>query len=190
MPVLQSAPQITRDDLIPLVADRLGVDPHDVAVQLSSPGRRPASQDGDRRTPPPRPISAMERAERVFLALCLQLGDVGREYLERSSPEHFATDVMRQAREHLVTHSGDPLGGITPDEQAFASAVMEIVQMADEAPVGAQALELSFLQLDLRRVERDLRSAEQQSDFERQRGLWAERETIRADISRLMGEAA
>jgi hypothetical protein len=67
---------------------------------------------------------------------------------------------------------------------------MEIVQLADEPPVAAQALELSYLQLELRRVERELRSAEQQSDFERQRGLWGERETIRADISRLMGEAA
>lgn len=185
-PVLQSAPQIEREELVPAVASRLGIDPSIVWARLSAPART----EGERRVPPTRPISAMERAERVFLALCLQLGETGRGYLERSTPEHFATDVMRQARDHLVTHSGDPLAGLDPDEQSFASAVMKIVQMADEAPVAPSALELSFLQLDLRRVERDLRSAEQLSDFERQRGLWAERETIRADISRLMGEAA
>lgn len=186
-PVLQSAPQIEREELVPAVASRLGIDPSIVWARLSAPSR---PVGGERRVPPARPISAMERAERVFLALCLQLGETGRGYLERSTPEHFATDVMREARDHLVTHSGDPLAGLDPDEQSFASAVMKIVQMADEAPVATSALELSFLQLDLRRVERDLRSAEQLSDFERQRGLWAERETIRADISRLMGEAA
>jgi hypothetical protein len=135
-------------------------------------------------------VSNVERAERVFLSLCLQLGDTGHKYLEKAQPEHFATPRMRDARSHLLTHPGDPLAGLTPDANDFASAVMEILQMADEAPVAAQALELSFLQLDLRRVERNLRSAEQRSDFETQRGLWSEREAIRADISRLMGEAA
>jgi DNA primase len=188
IPVLQSAPSITREELIPVVADRIGVDPRDVAAQLGTPARR--GQEVDRRTPPMRPVSAVERAERVFLALCLQLGDIGAEYLEKSRNEHFATDVMREARTHLLTHPGDPLAGLTPDANSFASAVMEIVQTADDTPVAAQALELSYMQLELRRVERDLRSAEQQSDFERQRGLWTEREAIRADISRLMGEAA
>lgn len=188
VPVLQSAPQLEREELVPTVASRLGIDPSIVWTRLSAQSR--PVEAGERRMPPLRPISSMESAERAFLALCLQLGEKGRTYLERSTPDHFATEVMREARAHLVTHPGDPLGGITPEGQSFASAVMEIVQMADEAPVGAEALELSFLQLDLRRVERDLRSAAQLSDFERQRGLWAERETIRADISRLMGEAA
>jgi hypothetical protein len=56
--------------------------------------------------------------------------------------------------------------------------------------VAEQALRLSYLQLELRRVERDLRNAEQRSDFERQRHLWGERETVRGEISELMGQTA
>jgi len=130
------------------------------------------------------------RAERVFLGLCLGLGERGREYLERSSPEHFATDLMRNARDHLITHTGDPLAGLSPDDKELASAVMEIVQMVDEAPVAEQALRLSYLQLELRRVERDLRRAEENSDFERQRSLWGEREGVRGEIDELMGQTA
>jgi hypothetical protein len=132
----------------------------------------------------------MERSERVFLSLCLGLGARGREYLERSRPEHFGTEIMRQARQHLLGHTGDPLAGLTPAEKDLASAVMEIVRLADEGPVAEQALQLSYLQLELRRVERDLRTAEQRSDFERQRNLWGERESVRGEISDLMGQTA
>ena len=67
---------------------------------------------------------------------------------------------------------------------------MEIVQIADEGEVAEQALRLSYLQLELRRVERDLRAAEHRSDFERQRHLWGERESVRGEISDLMGQTA
>jgi hypothetical protein len=68
---------------------------------------------------------------------------------------------------------------------------MEIIQLADEGgEVAEQALRLSYLQLELRRVERDLRTAEQRSDFERQRHLWSERESVRGEISDLMGQTA
>jgi DNA primase len=195
LPVLQSAPPITRNALIPIAADKVGLDPRDIEAQLPAGGRiarRPSGGDAaaPRSLPPVRPVAAVERAERVFLALCLQLGDFGREYLQRSSPEHFATDLMREARRHLLTHPGDPLSGLTPAEQSLATAVMEIVQMADEGPVVEQALRLSYLQLELRRVERDLRNAEQRSDFERQRSLWGERELVRGEISDLMGQTA
>ena len=112
------------------------------------------------------------------------------EYLQRSTPEHFATDLMREARLHLLTHTGDPLSGLTPDANSLASAVMEIVRMADEGGVEEQALRLSYLQLELRRIERDLRTAEQRSEFERQRHLWGERESVRGEISELMGQTA
>jgi hypothetical protein len=127
----------------------------------------------------------------VFLGLCLGLGDLGREYLERSTPEHFSTDLMRKARQHLLTRTGDPLAGLGESDKALAAAVMEMVQMADEGgDVAEQALRLSYLQLELRRVERDLRNAEQRSDFERQRHLWGERESVRGEISELMGQTA
>jgi hypothetical protein len=112
------------------------------------------------------------------------------EYLQRSTPEHFATDLMRRARQHLLTHTGDPLAGLDAGDNSLASAVMEIVRLADEGGVEEQALRLSYLQLELRRVERDLRAAEQRSDHERQRHLWGERESVRGEISELMGQTA
>jgi len=193
LPLIRAASNpIMRERLVAIAADRLGLDANDIKAGLGS-ARRPAagaSGAAQRPTPPVRPVAAVARAERVFLGLCLGLGERGREYLERSSPEHFATDLMRNARDHLITHTGDPLAGLSPDDKELASAVMEIVQMVDEAPVAEQALRLSYLQLELRRVERDLRRAEENSDFERQRSLWGEREGVRGEIDELMGQTA
>lgn len=200
--IIRDAPRFVREDLIRIAADGLGADPSVIANELASrpvaPPAPAAAATGDnsgappppRRVPPARPISQVERAERVFLSLCLGLGERGMEYLQRSTPEHFATELMRRAREHLLTHTGDPLSGLGPDDNLLASAVMEIVQMADEGEVAEQALRLSYLQLELRRVERDLRTAEQRSEYERLRHLWSERESVRGEISELMGQTA
>jgi DNA primase len=190
--VIRDAPLFVREELIRDAANGLGVLPDVIATALSG-GRRPAptaAQTAVRSTPPVRPTAQVERAERVFLSLCLGLGERGQEYLERSTPEHFATDLMREAREHLLTHTGDPLGDLSTRDTSLSSAVMEIVQMADEGDVADQALRLSYLQLDLRRLERDLMAAEQRSDHERQRHLWGERESVRGEISELMGQTA
>jgi hypothetical protein len=161
------------------------------ALTSAPPARAAAPGAPARPAATVRPVSQAERRELVFLSLCLGVGDVGTEYLERSTPEHFSTDLMRTAREHLLTHKGDPLAGLDPDDNSLASAVMEIIQLADEGgEVAEQALRLSYLQLELRRVERDLRTAEQRSDFERQRHLWSERESVRGEISDLMGQTA
>ncbi len=189
--VIREAPQFVREELIRDAANGLGADPHVVANALASQGRPAGAAEGvSRPAARVRPVTQVERSERVFLSLCLALGEDGREYLERSTPEHFATDLMREAREHLLAHTGDPLGGLPADDGALASAVMEIIQLADEGEMAEQALQLSYLQLELRRVERDLRTAEQRSDFERQRNLWGERESVRGEISDLMGQTA
>jgi DNA primase len=193
--MIREAPLLVREELIRDAASGLSVEPAVVANALAS-GRveRPShsvNAPASQASPPVRPISQTERAESVFLSLCLGLGDLGRQYLERSTPEHFSTDLMRKARQHLLTRTGDPLAGLGESDKALASAVMEMVQMADEGgDVAEQALRLSYLQLELRRVERDLRSAEQRSDFERQRHLWGERESVRGEISELMGQTA
>jgi DNA primase len=196
--VIRDAPRFVREDLIRDAANGLGIDPPVIATALAAAPTRLApvasSEPGPamRPAPPARPTASVERAERVFLGLCLGLGDRGMEYLERSTPEHFGTDLMRKARLHLLTHTGDPLAGLGADDKSLASAVMEIVQGADEGGVAEQeqALRLSYLQLELRRVERDLRTAEQRSDYERQRHLWGERESVRGEISELMGQTA
>jgi len=188
--VIRDAPLTYREELIRAAANRLGISPADIASLLGSTPRAASGAAAARPAPPMRPISQSERAERVFLSLCLALGERGTEYLVRSRPEHFATDLMRSARAHLVTHPGDPLAGLSNEDGGLSSAVMEILQIADEGDVTEQALRLSYLQLELRRLERDLRAAEHRSDFERQRHLWGERESVRGEISELMGQTA
>jgi hypothetical protein len=77
--------------------------------------------------------------------------------------------------------SGDPDLGIR---------VTEVTLLADKEPASKEALKFSFLQLDLRRVERELRLAQERSDFDLQRQLWAVRETVRKEIADLMGQTA
>src|SRR3954451_19767477 len=187
--VIRDAPLLVREELIRDAASGLSVEPAVVANALGS--QRRASVQVDAEVRPVRtaaPISQAERAEIVFLSLCLGLGERGMKYLERSAPEHFSTDLMREARKHLLTHTGDPLAGLGEGHTSLASVVMEMVQLADEGD--EQALRLSYLQLELRRVGRDLRTAEQRSDYERQRHLWGERESVRGEISELMGQTA
>jgi DNA primase len=189
--VIRDAPLFVREQLIRDAANGLSVGPAVVGNALAAGGRGSNGAPAPvRQAAPVRPVSQVERAERVFLSLCLGLGERGMEYLKRSRPEHFATDLMRRARQHLLTHTGDPLGDLSPSDNSLAAAVMEIVKLADEGGVTEQALRLSYLQLELRRVERDLRTAEQRSDFERQRHLWGERESVRGEISELMGQTA
>ena len=189
--LIREAPLTHRQELVRIAADRLGLSPADIDAQLGA--ARPAAPSPESRPSPAvpvRPVAQVERSERVFLSLCLGLGERGMEYLQRSKPEHFGTDLMQRARQHLLTHTGDPLSGLGPEDKSLATAVMEIVRLADEGGVEEQALRLSYLQLELRRVERDLQSAEQRSDHERQRHLWGERESVRGEISELMGQTA
>ncbi len=52
----------------------------------------------------------------------------------------------------------------------------------------AEALRLTFLQLELQRVNRRLRHAERDRDLERQRELWPVRESVKVQIDELMGQ--
>ena len=61
---------------------------------------------------------------------------------------------------------------------------------ADDTHVSEDVLRLDFLQLELRRVDRGLRHAEQDGDFEAQRALAPERQGLKAQIDELMGATA
>jgi hypothetical protein len=62
-----------------------------------------------------------------------------------------------------------------------------VVMRADEEEVSAEVVRLTFLQLELRRVERALRHAEQDGDLQAQRTLASERQELRDQIDDLMG---
>jgi DNA primase len=180
----------TRDHLVRYVADKLDLAPEVVTTALqSAPRQAPQTQpsrEAQRR--PERLLDGASRAERAFLAMCLSQGEIGKEYLARVTDGHLSSEALRLTRDHLLAHFADPLADRPADDPAIAATITEVVMLADEEPSSEPALRLGFLQLELRRIERELRHAGQGDDFDRQRELWSERENVREAIGNVMGE--
>jgi DNA primase len=174
----------TRDDLVRFVADRLDVPSEYVTSRVSAP-RRPASTE-----PAPAasvPTDAFERRERTFLSMCLAAGPAGREYLERVDDDHFSSDVLRRGRRHLVAHFDDPLAGVPSDDPPLAALITDVAMR--ERDGDSRSLALAFEQLSLDRVQRKIRRAQREGDFESLRELGPEQMRIKDQINELMGQA-
>jgi DNA primase len=176
----------TRDELVRHLSDRLDVDPKYLEAQLQEPIA----------TAPARPaparvlrLDATARAERSFLTTCVG-SDVGDEYIERLTDDHFSSAPLRRVRRHLAAHWHDPLASLPEEDPMLSALIKDVVMRADETHVSEDVLRLDFLQLELRRVERRLRHAEQDGDFEAQRALAPERQGLKAQIDELMGATA
>jgi DNA primase len=191
-PLIATIPErtATRDELVSFVADRLDV-PYDyvTTVLRSAPATpRPAQRDGASR-PAQRPLDALARGERTFLAMCLAQGELGREYLAKTTDAHLSSEVLRLVRDHLLAHFEQPLTELPSDDPTIVATITGVVMLADEEPSSESTVRLSFLQLELHRIERELRHAQREDDFDRLRQLLSERETVRQGISHVMGEA-
>ena len=194
----------TRDDLVRFVADKLDLPSDYLMTTLSAQAPAPAAsgqwapaREHAQGAAPARPdrepstaasAESILRAERAFLTMCVALGNAGRPYLDRIGDEHLSTTSLRSTRDWLREHFDAPLSALTDDDAALAAAVTEIVMRAEEEPASAEVLELSYLQLELRRCERLIRAAEREGDRERQRELWAERERVREQVDTKMKE--
>ncbi|HEX8066453.1 MAG TPA: DNA primase [Thermoleophilaceae bacterium] len=179
----------TRDDLVAFVADRLDVPVEYVTTDAPAPRPvQPRRDDGAPAAEPASAADAIARAERSFLAMCLASGEAGREYLEQLDDEHFTSGLLRLARAHLVRNFDDPLAALPDGDPALAALVTELAMRGDENLGSPEGLRLTFLQLELRRIDRQLRHAMRDEDFERQRRLWPAREEVRAQIDELMGQ--
>ena len=128
------------------------------------------------------------RGERAFLAMCLSQGKPGREYLAQVGDDHLSSAALRRVRDHLMAHAEDPLAHLPSDDPSLSALVTEITMLAEEEPSSEPVLHLSFLQLELRRIERQLRGVREAGDLERQRELYAERERVRKRLDEVMGE--
>lgn len=172
--------------------DRLDIPAANLRTMLDSLGApRPAGApepDGQRPAASAQAIRAIERPELAFFALCVSEPEVGEEYLARLTDLHLSSPLMVRLSEHLKAHLRDPLAGI--EDQDLGIRVNEVTHLADREPGSKEALKFSFLQLDLRRVERELRLAQERADFDRQRELWTVREDVRKEIAELMGQTA
>ncbi|HEY2603339.1 MAG TPA: DNA primase [Thermoleophilaceae bacterium] len=191
-PLIATAEPATRDHLVRYVADKLDLAPEVVNISLqNAPQHRQVQGDQPDREQPRRPerlLDGASRSERAFLSMCLSQGDIGREYLTRVSDGHLSSESLRLTRDHLVAQFANPLAELPSDDPAVAATITEVVMLADEEPSSEPALRLGFLQLELRRIERELRHAGQGDDFDRQRELWSERENVREAIGNVMGE--
>jgi hypothetical protein len=132
------------------------------------------------------PLDAASKAERELLIMCWQ-SELGKEYVDRLSDDHFSSNPMRRVRDHLARHWDNPLGALPEDEPTLAAAIKAVVMSADEVHVSDEVLRVAFLHSELRLLERKLRHAAQVEDLPGQRALQQEREQVRTQIHDLMG---
>jgi DNA primase len=178
----------TRDELVRYVADKLDVpSAYVMAPAPAAPVRFNSETRPPEAAPVPR-VDAVTRAERNFLAMCVAEGEVGRPYLQRLQDEHLSYQPHREVRDHLLRSWEKPLSGVSSDDPTLAALVTEVVMLADEVPSTESALRMGYLQLERRRVERELRRAGQAEDFERQRQLWPTLNEIKREIDTVMGQ--
>ena len=186
----------TRDALVREAADRLDV-PADYVLSAPAPvrpqpaiprRRRPGSRAGAAVASPSGFGEASLAAERAYLSMCLASGALGRDYLERLSEEHLSSPALRSARAHLVASFDDPLAGLPEDDPATAAVVTGVAMAAQEHGEATEpALRMSYLQLELRRIEREMRRAD---DDARRMQLAGARQQVRRDMDQVMGQTA
>jgi DNA primase len=189
--LIDAAQPAMRQQLIRELADRLDVPESSVTLALEAD----AAPRFTRAPKPALPAGASAgevafRAEREFLARCLASGDLGRGYLARPTDEQLS-EATRGARSHLVSHFDDPLADLSVDEPALAALVTDVALAAQEQPPTAEAvLRMSILQLEKRRLEREIRRAAQDGDHARQSELAAAEQRVRGELDEVMGQTA
>ena len=176
----------TRDALVREAADRLDV-PVDWVMAPARAQRAPAE-------PQSQQISAGElalRAEREFLTRSLSSGALGHDYLSRPADDQFSSDLFRRARDHLVAHFGDPLAGLPADDPGLGALVTDVAFAAQErTPTEEPVLQMSLLQLEHRRIEREIARASQEGDHARKSDLAAAEQKVLQELGVVMGQSA
>ncbi len=136
----------------------------------------------------PPPVRTATRAERAFLATCLAQGRGGTAYLRLLSDDHLSSDQARGVRDHLLAHPTDALQHLPSHDPALSALITDVAMLAEAEPSSEPALRLGFLQLELRRMERQLRRARNDEDVAWQTRLYTEREEVRRRMDGVMGE--
>jgi DNA primase len=179
----------TRDELVRYLSDRLDVPREYLLAQSHTPIASPAPAPDAPAAPRVLRLDATARVERSFLTMCVA-SELGHEYVERLAEDHFSSAPLRRVRDHLARHWDDPLAALPEEDPMLSALIKDVVLRADETHVSEDVLRLDFLQLELRRVDRRLRHAEQDGDLEAQRALAPERQGLKAQIDELMGATA
>ena len=191
---------VLRDELIRRVAGRLELTEGRLATLLTSGGSaggtlsagRPSNGTGpggpavsDVASGPNQAI----RAERLFLAMCLAVPDVGAGLLaELDIDEVLTSTPLRRAAHHLAGHLRAPLSELPEGDDEFARTISGLVDLAGRVPdPSADRLEHARLILDLDRLDRAIIRARADgagtNDLAHQREVV--RDAIRAAVARL-----
>jgi DNA primase len=176
------APSVLRDELVQLVASRLGLTDSLVASALAAGGARRASLPAH---PLERPtngaraaLDRREQSERAFLAYCLALPDEGEARLAAADLDDlFSSPATRRAAEYLRGRLRSPAGELPAGDEPLARLVAELVIRAGELDATPAKLELEALQLDLHNLDRRIATARTEG-HEHIRDLAAERQQV------------
>jgi DNA primase len=156
-------PSVLREELVQLVAGRLGLTESLVASALSAaPSQRRApivegraASNGARAA-----LDRREQTERAFLAYCLALPDEGEQRLGAADlDELFSAPATRRAAEYLRGRLRSPAGELPAGDEALARLVAELVIRAGTLEATPAKLELEALQLDLHNLDRRIATA-------------------------------
>ncbi len=170
-----------RDELVREVADRL-----DVPTEYVRAPRR--FESGAARASAGKVALG---AEQSFLAACLASGELGVRYLGLAADEQFSSETMLRARDHLAAHFEDPLAGLSEDDGELGKLINDVVQAALALPVQPEStLRTSILQLEGRRIDREIRRAASAGDHARQTELAAAAQRVREEMGQIVGQTA
>jgi DNA primase len=174
-------PSVLREELVQLVAGRLGLTESLVAEALTAP-RRPVREG---LPGPPRDangaravLDRREQSERAFLAYCLALPEEGEERLAAADlDELFSSPETRRTAAYLRGRLRSPAGELPAGDEPLARLVAELVIRAGQLDATPAKLELEALQLDLHNLDRRIATARTEG-HERIRDLAAERQQV------------
>jgi DNA primase len=172
-------PSVLRDELVQLVASRLGLTDSLVASVLAGGPRRPVPDQGaPRANGAHAALDRREQSERAFLAYCLALPEEGEERLAAADlDELFSAPATRRAAEYLRGRLRSPAGELPAGDEPLARLVAELVIRAGELEATPAKLELEALQLDLHNLDRRIATARTEG-HEHIRDLAAERQQV------------
>jgi DNA primase len=192
-PALEDVPaSVLRDALVRRVAGRLELSEARLATALAGGDRQPprAVNGSGRRDAGPGPVaSPAVRSERLFLALCIALPDLGARTLSEIDVDGLLTSgSMRRAARHLAAHTRTPLTDLPPEDEDFAHTIAGLVDLSARIPdPSGDRLEHARLLLDLDRLERAIIRTRGAGDGTSELALEREavRDAMRAAVARL-----
>ena len=174
----------TRDALVREAADRLDVPVDYVLAPAPGPRapRRPAAPRLRRRARVPR--------EREFLIRCLSSGELGHDYLARPADEQFSSDLLAARATISSVTSTTRSPALPEDDPSLAALVTDLAfaRRSDRPPTSGAAF--SLLQLEQRRIEREIRRASKDGTTARQTELTTAEQRVRKELGAVMGQTA